>query len=47
MPMLVGDIVRRQSRINAKKVGLVDGDKQFTYKEVNISGQGIVIDIHS
>jgi long-chain acyl-CoA synthetase len=35
MPMLLGDIVRRQSRINAKKVGLVDEDKQFTYKEIN------------
>ena len=35
MPMLVGDIVRRQGRINAKKVGLIDGDQEFTYKEIN------------
>lgn len=35
MPMLVGDIVRRQGRINAKKVGLIDGDKKFTYEEIN------------
>lgn len=35
MPMLVGDIVRRQGRINAKKVGLIDGNQEFTYKEIN------------
>src|SRR5512136_2257690 len=35
MPMLVGDIVKRQARINSKKVGLVDGEKEFTYKEIN------------
>ncbi len=31
MPVLVGDILRRQGRINAKKIGVVDGDKEFTY----------------
>jgi long-chain acyl-CoA synthetase len=35
MPMLVGDIVRRQARINAKKIGVVDADKEFTYREIN------------
>lgn len=33
--MVVGDILKRQARINAKKIALVDGDKQFTYKEFN------------
>lgn len=33
--MTVGDIVRQQARINARKVGLVDDDKEFTYKEIN------------
>jgi long-chain acyl-CoA synthetase len=33
--MLIGDMVRRQARINAKKIGIVDGDKKFTYKEFN------------
>jgi acyl-CoA synthetase (AMP-forming)/AMP-acid ligase II len=33
--MLVGDIVKRQARINSKKIGLVDGEKKFTYKEIN------------
>jgi acyl-CoA synthetase (AMP-forming)/AMP-acid ligase II len=35
MPMLVGDIVSRQARINAKKIGLIDGNKSLTYKEIN------------
>jgi acyl-CoA synthetase (AMP-forming)/AMP-acid ligase II len=35
MPMLVGDIVKRQAKINSKKVGLVDGEKEFTYREIN------------
>ena len=35
MPMLVGDILTRQARINAKKIGLIDGNKSFTYKEIN------------
>ena len=35
MPMLVGDILRRQARINAKKIGVVDGDEQFTYQRLN------------
>jgi len=35
MPMLVGDILLRQARINSKKVGLVDGDKRLTYTEIN------------
>ena len=35
MPVLVGDILRRQGRINAKKIGVVDGDKEFTYLEIN------------
>ena len=35
MPMLIGDIVKRQAKINAKRVGLVDANKEFTYKEIN------------
>lgn len=35
MPMLVGDILRRQARINAKKIGVVDEDKRFTYQQIN------------
>jgi long-chain acyl-CoA synthetase len=35
MPLLVGDILQRQARINAKKIGVVDGDKQFTYRQLN------------
>ena len=35
MPMLVGDILRRQARINAKKIGVVDQDEQFTYQQLN------------
>ena len=35
MPVLVGDILRRQGRINAKKIGVVDGDKEFTYLQIN------------
>ena len=35
MPMLVGDIIKRQARINAKKVGLIDANKRLTYKEIN------------
>ena len=35
MSMLVGDIIVRQARINSKKVGLVDGDKQLTYSGIN------------
>jgi long-chain acyl-CoA synthetase len=35
MPMLVGDILRRQARINGKKIGVVDEDGQFTYQQLN------------
>jgi long-chain acyl-CoA synthetase len=35
MPMLVGDILRRQARINAKKIGVVDEEGQFTYAQLN------------
>jgi acyl-CoA synthetase (AMP-forming)/AMP-acid ligase II len=35
MPMLVGDILRRQGRINSKKIGLIDRDRKFTYQEIN------------
>jgi acyl-CoA synthetase (AMP-forming)/AMP-acid ligase II len=35
MPMLVGDIITRQARINAKKIGLIDGNTSLTYKEIN------------
>ncbi len=35
MPVLVGDILKRQARINAKKIGVVDGDKAFTYRQIN------------
>ena len=33
--MLVGDILRRNARIYAEKVGLVDDNKAFTYREIN------------
>jgi acyl-CoA synthetase (AMP-forming)/AMP-acid ligase II len=33
--MLIGDIVRRQARINAKKIGLIEGDRQFSYWDLN------------
>jgi acyl-CoA synthetase (AMP-forming)/AMP-acid ligase II len=33
--MLPGDVLRRNAKIYSRKVGLIDGDKQFTYKEIN------------
>ena len=33
--MLVGDILRRNSRICSKKIGLVDDNKKFSYGEIN------------
>ncbi len=33
--MVLGDILRTQARINAKKIGLIDGEKSFTYREIN------------
>ena len=35
MPMLIGDILRRQARISAKKIGVVDEDEQYTYQQLN------------
>lgn len=35
MPVLIGDILRRQARINAKKTGVVDGGKEFTFQQIN------------
>jgi len=33
--MLVGDILRRNAKLYGKKIGLVDGQKRFTYKQIN------------
>jgi long-chain acyl-CoA synthetase len=33
--MVVGDILRRNAKIYSKKVGLIDGNKSFTYKGIN------------
>ena len=33
--MLVGDILRRDVRVYAKKTGLVDGERRFTYQQIN------------
>jgi len=34
--LLVGDMPKRNSEIYPKKIGLIDGDKRFSYKEVNL-----------
>lgn len=34
--MLGGDILRRNARIYKRKVGLIEGDKRFTYEEINL-----------
>ena len=34
--MVVGDILRRNAKIYSKKVGLIDGNKSFTYKGINV-----------
>jgi long-chain acyl-CoA synthetase len=33
--MLLGDIVRRDAKLYGKKVGLIDEEKHFTYREIN------------
>jgi long-chain acyl-CoA synthetase len=35
MPMLVSDIIRRQARIAAHKIGIADEEDEFTYRQVN------------
>ena len=35
MTILIGDIVRKQAKVRARKIGLVDGDRHFTYEETN------------
>jgi long-chain acyl-CoA synthetase len=33
--MLLGDIVRRNAKLYGKKVGLIDGERYFTYSQIN------------
>jgi acyl-CoA synthetase (AMP-forming)/AMP-acid ligase II len=33
--MLIGDIIRREARIHSHKLAAVDGDKEYSYQEVN------------
>ena len=33
--MLIGDMIRREARIRGRKLAVVDGEKEFTYQEVN------------
>jgi acyl-CoA synthetase (AMP-forming)/AMP-acid ligase II len=33
--IVLGDIIRRQKRINRMKIGLVDSEHQFTYEQIN------------
>jgi acyl-CoA synthetase (AMP-forming)/AMP-acid ligase II len=33
--MLIGDIIRRESRIRSHKLAVVDGDKEYNYQELN------------
>ncbi|MBN2062055.1 MAG: long-chain-fatty-acid--CoA ligase [Deltaproteobacteria bacterium] len=33
--MLIGDIIRREARIRSQKIAVVEGEKEFTYQEVN------------
>lgn len=33
--MLIGDMIRRDSRLYANKTGVIEGDRQFTYRELN------------
>ena len=33
--MLIGDMIRREARIRGRKLAVVEGDKEFTYQEVN------------
>ena len=33
--MLIGDIIRREAKIRGSKLAIVDGDKEYSYREVN------------
>lgn len=33
--MLLGDIVRRNAKLYGEKIGLIDGEKHFSYREIN------------
>jgi long-chain acyl-CoA synthetase len=33
--MLIGDMLRRDARLFARKVGVIEGERQFTYQELN------------
>jgi fatty-acyl-CoA synthase len=33
--MLIGDMLRRDAKLFGQKVGIIDGEKSFTYSEIN------------